>query len=880
MSIFVTFRSFRSRGIVDTIAEHWECVTMIHLLHISDLHLVSNPNWNNMSEAILAAVKEKLRNVPPQDRLLVITGDFHNFAQGNYALAKIFLDKLIEAMQIDRKTDVFLIPGNHDVEKTASTNLARSDAIFRVKQEPEMLLQRMKTLLQKDYYTGYLDFLIELGIYSDEDIMRLLPIQAHVRSWRNRLNLLHLNTTLVADGAEKGNQMTDTGRATGTEIRDELRQGSRPCLCLGHNSFFDLHEKQRKQLAGLFYLEKVSAYLCGDRHILNRKQEENVILLENEYNPVSIPNVVCYRSSADEGDNYSDFGMIWHLLNETTKKVTLELLRWDPTDPGKMILDKTSSYNLVNPADGTPAPEAQKNNKNHIWQNNEMILAEKDRPLQDGNVRNYLLGNTFGRTYWNLVFSNRLVRREIVDVLLDRLEEGGAYILTGAGGEGKTTALMQLCAELIKKGTPVFYYCGHLIPELPESIPEGAVFLIDNPSDRSAFQSLLENLINLGENCRVVLAARENEWNLLKLRLQIPNNWVISIPIQQVSATEAEAFTRCVCSNLSHTKTRSEIRSIFLNNANGFLYAAMLLSVRQENSLEEIAKHIVDRLSERSEKGLFLLSCIVASEHCGDEFSRRLFQQICNYLNFSHKDAVRALSREISCNGSLYQTRHPIISELFYKDLFVEGALYPEEINEIIKAMICQHLEIFKSSAGRLRLTAWRGIKSFAKCLALLDIDTLEHVIDRILDEIKGQRPNDFNQFADKIGDETAEAVFIRRCSERGQLDAPMLRSWCKRELERGSLWDYDQQYSCAWIYRKVCCNGEMESNGWLDWAYFEFEKQGAGIYDKPDSARWIFREACLNHAAGSNTWMAWGNLVQQCINNKVITRVAIDADL
>lgn len=181
----------------------------------------------------------------------------------------------------------------------------------------------------------------------------------------------------------------------------------------GITVFFDLHEKQRKQLAGLFYLEKVSAYLCGDRHILNRKQEENVIPLENEYNPVSIPNVVCYRSSADEGDNYSDFGMIWHLLNENTKKVTLELLRWDPTDPGKMILDKTSSYNLVNPADGTPAPEAQKNNKNHIWQNNEMILAEKDRPLQDGNVRNYLLGNTFGRTYWNLVFSNRLLVHQV-----------------------------------------------------------------------------------------------------------------------------------------------------------------------------------------------------------------------------------------------------------------------------------------------------------------------------------------------------------------------------------------------------------------------------------------------------------------------------------
>lgn len=123
---------------------------MIHLLHISDLHLVSNPNWNNMSEAILAAVKEKLTNVPFQERLLVITGDFHNFTQGNYALAKTFLDKLIETMQINLTEDVFLIPGNHDVEQTASTDSTRDDAILRVKQEPEMLSQRMTILLKKD----------------------------------------------------------------------------------------------------------------------------------------------------------------------------------------------------------------------------------------------------------------------------------------------------------------------------------------------------------------------------------------------------------------------------------------------------------------------------------------------------------------------------------------------------------------------------------------------------------------------------------------------------------------------------------------------------------------------------------------------------------
>lgn len=57
---------------------------MIYLLHISDLHLVVNPLWNNMKEAICRAVSKQLQNVPQGQKLLVITGDFHNFVDYNF----------------------------------------------------------------------------------------------------------------------------------------------------------------------------------------------------------------------------------------------------------------------------------------------------------------------------------------------------------------------------------------------------------------------------------------------------------------------------------------------------------------------------------------------------------------------------------------------------------------------------------------------------------------------------------------------------------------------------------------------------------------------------------------------------------------------------
>ena len=95
---------------------------LTYLLHISDLHLVVDPQWNNMKNAILYSVRKTLKNVSRGHKLLVITGDFHNFVQNNYDQAIQFLLQLFDAMDIEPDKDVFVVPGNHDVsnKKTGS----------------------------------------------------------------------------------------------------------------------------------------------------------------------------------------------------------------------------------------------------------------------------------------------------------------------------------------------------------------------------------------------------------------------------------------------------------------------------------------------------------------------------------------------------------------------------------------------------------------------------------------------------------------------------------------------------------------------------------------------------------------------------------------
>lgn len=425
---------------------------MTYFLHISDLHLVVDPEWNNMKNAILYSVRKKLNNVPRGNKLLIITGDFHNFVQNNYDQANQFLIQLFKAMDIEPDKDVFVVPGNHDITNKITGN-DRSVYIQAIRSKPEMLQSIIDKLLL--YYDDYIKFVKTINIYPEK--CDILPVSVHVRTWRNKINFLHLNTVLIADGSIKNDQMTDTITATSDDIRKQLRYNDLPCIAIGHNSVFDLLASQQTILSALFFQENISAYLCGDRHIKNLNRTENNIVLSNKISSVSIPNIVSYRSSVDENDTYSDFGMIWQLWNEHTNHVSLEFFKWDPQDQAELQPDGKDEYDFRK-LDQASVSTQNIDLSNSCWLSNEKLTEESLYPVKDSHVRNFLLGS---HCKWNLVFSDRIVTRDVVNILYKNAIEGGVYALVGPGGEGKSTILMQMCAKLISSGVTVFYYRGY-----------------------------------------------------------------------------------------------------------------------------------------------------------------------------------------------------------------------------------------------------------------------------------------------------------------------------------------------------------------------------------------------------------------------------------
>ena len=208
------------------------------VFHISDLHLVKDATGDNLNDLLRNEATDRMRAIPKGEKLLIASGDFHNWKETDYDKAKEFILSLVKAMGIDMEQDVFVVPGNHDAGNDATikacfpgtnVDLFRKVVIEKVKDWKTDQHQRYLEERRK-HFELYCRFVRELGIYKEAD--GDLPVRSHVRCWRNRLNILHLNTALAADGKEKKNQITDIDEAADPEIWKTPKQSEPSALLL------------------------------------------------------------------------------------------------------------------------------------------------------------------------------------------------------------------------------------------------------------------------------------------------------------------------------------------------------------------------------------------------------------------------------------------------------------------------------------------------------------------------------------------------------------------------------------------------------------------------------------------------------------------------
>lgn len=269
---------------------------MVRWLHISDLHISNKADWINFQKELI----NKCREIGKID-LVIVTGDFQNFSdKSDFSLSKDFLLELIEELGLNIESDLFLVPGNHD----GAINIEdKSLYISAMKNKPLDFEKKWLNKLLKAFedYESFVRNLIPN--YKEEH-----PACVHNRIWKNKVNFIHCNTAIVADGTEKNNQLLDIDRITSTFFSENM-----PNIILAHNSFFDLNYEQQKRIKDVIRNNQICAYFCGDRHIGKVSQIE----YEENQNR-QIPCVVSYKTAPEAKDTYSIFGII---IGEWEKRI-------------------------------------------------------------------------------------------------------------------------------------------------------------------------------------------------------------------------------------------------------------------------------------------------------------------------------------------------------------------------------------------------------------------------------------------------------------------------------------------------------------------------------------------------------------------------------
>lgn len=592
------------------------------------------------------------------------------------------------------------------------------------------------------------------------------------------------------------------------------------------------------------------------------------------------------------------------------------------------IIDR--NYEFSRPGnDNKGKNDSQNKYKDYVnrWTVYDMAKLEEDRDkeeISDEMVREYYNGLPCRIGY---ILEGKTVEREAVRQIMEEEILGhnskSHIALLDAGGEGKTTALMQLVIKLVQSGKRVYYTQD--APELHieyEKFSDDDIIVVDNANHVKNIYDFLSLATSKG--VRVIFAARANEWEMKKINVDVNRN-IKSYKLSGFSDREKQDFARLLS---KYTElTDSEIYEIFDNDSNQFLLAAMLRTMNGGINLDKIVEDIIMKtkenlIGEYKEYALFILAIICLVEQTGAKMPVFMFRNICLNINegikLNHKELISIyLKKEVQSTSTYIETRHPRISELFYKHLtdFIDIDLVYEEfaktgrnirnprtdkVSEYLDIVGKVSLYIYENypdflsyidyviesnldefymenqASCRELFRIWVDIKMLALESDYCEADTIDIMFEKAVNKwfISGNselryRHAKFHVDRGNIGniDEEFTARWIyHQALLSNQVHESILVAWTDLEALQGQYGDVDNPspYTARWIYRWAINNNRATENIIYSWAEMEISLGNIGDIDKEYSARWIYHWGITNNTANENLLMKWADMEKE----------------
>lgn len=265
-------------------------------LQFSDLHIFDSTDWTIMQDAYERLAEELKPN------FLVFTGDYRHIKNNpSYEDALVFIRKMVAAFHL-KNEDVFFVPGNHDV----NTFTHREEIVTTIKTKVERSPEIYGEYLKKDEsdlrhgFREYSEFVT--AFYGEEVTDDRIKKPSDVISvpWKNKLNVIILNTALVSNGEHDKKEIIDLKTFSKIKINKKL-----PSIILAHHDINCLVKSHKTRVMQIMETKNVRAYLCGDKHKLGKKGIDCYNIPNT-----SIPVIVCGKSAIEVEDTYSDLTVI------------------------------------------------------------------------------------------------------------------------------------------------------------------------------------------------------------------------------------------------------------------------------------------------------------------------------------------------------------------------------------------------------------------------------------------------------------------------------------------------------------------------------------------------------------------------------------------
>lgn len=427
-------------------------------LHLSDFHVGKDVyKQQKVFERILGEISKRIEQVERLD-FVFITGDIAN--KGKLDEYQEFDDKfiipLIDILGDSHLSRVFIIPGNHDVQRLEGRAVMKQGVLQAIPDflDPtcEGLKLREPLLCRFENFTKF-DWFLEADRWLDEEhgyLAKTIKIEGAL------IGILQLNTSWLCEGNSDHLQLTP-----GVEMVEDGLKSLGQCdkiVVLGHHPISWFIPSDGERINTLFSKHEV-LYLHGHLH---KTKQGTQIVADSSFMAIQAGCVFDTRNSEEWVTRivWGRYSFIDNHVNLIPRKWKTNLTEWgDDSDhiPEHYKLENGEGWSiptLYEPVKCRTPKAARYPEISKGWALVDgEFLSSRTKSVSDESILQYFEGRL---PQWSDVLSGLVPVREIVGELQELIQTGTAtsenqlVVLTGAGGEGKSTALLQVIHALAK----------------------------------------------------------------------------------------------------------------------------------------------------------------------------------------------------------------------------------------------------------------------------------------------------------------------------------------------------------------------------------------------------------------------------------------------